>query len=124
VELRARHQSHCEFSWRSCHIAQSTAAPGCRRGTARLSLHPLPSGGYPPANRRGFERNLAGLESPHLVVGRQHRSTKERVVSPIEMAATGIVPQSRLRSGQRPVAVHRVHHVPDVRVLHVAIGAP
>src|ERR1017187_4145813 len=37
-----------------------------------------------------------------------------------EVAATGIVPQSWLRSCWRAVEVHRVHHVSDVWMLHCA----
>jgi hypothetical protein len=63
---------------------------------------------------------LAGFESPHLFLCGQHRDTQEGAVRPFKVTATGIVPQSRLRSRQRPVEVHRVNHVHDLWILHLA----
>lgn len=35
-------------------------------------------------------------------------------VSPVEVAATKIMPQPWLRADRRSVAMHRIHHVPDI----------
>jgi hypothetical protein len=66
------------------------------------------------------DTGLARMEGPHLFVGGQHRGPQDGAVPSFEVTAIGIVPQPRLRSRQRAVEVHRVHHVPDVRMLHHA----
>jgi hypothetical protein len=48
---------------------------------------------------------------------RQFRGTQNGSVSPLEVAAIGVMPQSGFRSRPAAVKVHRVHHVPDIWML-------
>jgi hypothetical protein len=56
----------------------------------------------------------------HLFFCRQFGRTQTGAVSPLEVAAAGVVPQSGFRSRSTAVEVHRVHHVSDIWMLYGA----
>jgi hypothetical protein len=113
-------------------MAQPPAGPTQLSQTAVSGITWLQTGHTPPvlpsrtpwrpspgdSPRLSIQVALTSAEGPHLLFRGQHGSTQERAVAPVQVAATGIVPQPRLPARQRAIAVHRVHHVPDIRVFH------
>jgi hypothetical protein len=71
----------------------------------------------PPGDSARAAIHVLHPEEHAAVLCRQFRRTQDGSVAPLEMAATGFVPQSGFRSRRAAVQVHRVHHVPDIGML-------